>query len=96
MYALWSKVSLAVSCLVFMCTQSALSAGVNKHRKSLQVFLVSVGGFRVDYLSKLNLPNMNKLISQGTTVQYVENSLNVLDIVDHTSVVTGLYPRVMV
>lgn len=93
MYALWSKVSLAVSCLVFMCTQSALSAGVNKHRKSLQVLVVSIGGFRVDYLSKLNLPNMNKLISQGTTVQYVENSLNVLDIVDHTSVVTGLYPE---
>jgi ectonucleotide pyrophosphatase/phosphodiesterase family protein 5 len=58
-----------------------------------KVLWLSIGGFRGDYLTNLNLTNIDQMIRNGTKAKYVQNSMNVLDIVDHYSVATGLYPE---
>lgn len=58
-----------------------------------KVLLLSVGGLRADYLASMNLTHINQMIANGTKAKYVENAVNVLDIVNHYSIVTGLYPE---
>ena len=58
-----------------------------------KVLLLSIGGLRADYLTNMNLTHINQMIAKGTKAKYVENAVNVLDIVNHYSIVTGLYPE---
>ena len=62
-------------------------------RSRAKVLLLSIGGFRADYLTRMNLTHINRMITNGTKAKYVENAVNVLDIVNHYSIVTGLYPE---
>ena len=95
MSVLWYIAFATVVCLVFS-GHSSEAATMKKADRSLsksKVLLLSIGGFRGDYLTNLNLTNIDEMVMNGTKAKYVQNSVNVLDIVDHYSIATGLYPE---
>ncbi|EDO43842.1 predicted protein, partial [Nematostella vectensis] len=59
------------------------------------VLLVSLDGFRYDYMEKHkdSVPNLRHLASQGTQVEYVKNVYPTVTFPNHYSIVTGLYPE---
>ena len=58
-----------------------------------KVLLLSIGGLRGEYFTDINLTYIEQMIKHGTKAKYVQNAVNVVDIVDHYSIVTGLYPE---
>ena len=56
-----------------------------------KILLISLAGFRKDYITKLNCSNLQELIANGTSASYVQNSINIASIANHYSKVTGLY-----
>ena len=74
---------------------SANQTGRSSTTKSSKpkVLLLSIAGLRDDYFTRVNLTHINQMIANGTKAKYVQNSVNVLDIVNHYSIATGLYPE---
>lgn len=58
-----------------------------------KVLLLSMDGFRNDYLQKTNTPNFDKLISSGVTMKYMNNSFVTNTFPCHYTMATGLYPE---
>ena len=56
-----------------------------------KLLLISVAGFRGDYITKINCSNLQQFVADGTSTSYVQNSINVASIANHYSIVTGLY-----
>ncbi|XP_028391778.1 bis(5'-adenosyl)-triphosphatase ENPP4-like [Dendronephthya gigantea] len=65
------------------------SSGMKESKPN--VLLFSIGGLREEYL--LNNTNIAEMIQNATMAKYIQNSVNVIDIVDHYSMVTGLFPE---
>jgi ectonucleotide pyrophosphatase/phosphodiesterase family protein 5 len=55
------------------------------------MLLVSMDGFRWDYLTKHNLSNFNYLKSIGSHADYINNSFSTVTFPNHWTIVTGLY-----
>lgn len=58
-----------------------------------KVLLLSVGGFKLDYLNLTQCPTLEQLIHSGTVARYVQNSINTASLVNHYSIATGLFPE---
>ncbi|XP_053565575.1 bis(5'-adenosyl)-triphosphatase ENPP4 [Bombina bombina] len=58
---------------------------------SSKLILVSFDGFRADYLTKYQLPNLNGLIKEGILVEHVKNIFITKTFPNHYTLVTGLY-----
>ena len=58
-----------------------------------KLLLISVGGFRGDYLKTTDCPNLRHFVANGTAVSYVQNSINIASVTNHYSIATGLYPE---
>jgi alkaline phosphatase D len=56
------------------------------------VVMISIDGFRNDYLQKLNPPTLNKLASEGTNAQGIIPSFPSLTFPNHVTLVTGMAP----
>ena len=56
-----------------------------------KLLVISLAGFRQDYITKLNCSNLQEFIATGTSASYVQNSMNVASIANHYSKVTGFY-----
>ena len=98
--AVSSYIAVATVVSLVLLGHSSEAMTVKKIDKSLttksskpKVLLLSIGGLGGDYLTRMNLTNIDQMIMNGTKAKYVQNSVNVLDIVDHYSVATGLYPE---
>ncbi|XP_071132349.1 ectonucleotide pyrophosphatase/phosphodiesterase family member 5-like [Mytilus edulis] len=57
----------------------------------IQVLLVSMDGFRWDYLTKVSTPNFDRLARHGTKAIYINNTFITKTFPSHYSIVTGLY-----
>lgn len=68
--------------------QDAQAVTLNKHPK-LVVF--SFDGFRFDYMSLADLPNMRALRASGVTTPYMIPQFITKTFTNHQSIVTGLY-----
>ncbi|KAL7638831.1 UNVERIFIED_CONTAM: hypothetical protein RMT77_010365 [Armadillidium vulgare] len=55
--------------------------------------LVSLDGFRAEYLSRGLTPNLQKLIDGGASTPYMRSSYPTITFPNHYSIVTGLYPE---
>lgn len=80
-----------------MCTLILLSvcalAGCRKHADpSARVILVSIDGFRADYLQRGLSPNLHWLASHGVRAQWMTPSFPTETYPNHYTLVTGLYP----
>ncbi|CAC5402295.1 ENPP5 [Mytilus coruscus] len=58
---------------------------------SSQVLLVSMDGFRWDYLTKVSTPNFDRLARNGTKASYINNTFITKTFPCHYTIVTGLY-----
>lgn len=63
--------------------------------KDLQptVILVSLDGFRNDYLEKYNPPNLNRLAREGVRARWMTPSFPSKTFPNHYAIATGLYPQ---
>ncbi|XP_059172781.1 ectonucleotide pyrophosphatase/phosphodiesterase family member 5-like [Physella acuta] len=59
-----------------------------------KVLLVSMDGFRYDYLKKTETPNFDRLVSQGVTMPFMNNSFVTSTFPCHYTMATGLYSEV--
>lgn len=57
------------------------------------VILVSLDGFRWDYLDKYNPPTLNKLAKEGTRAKWMIPSFPTKTFPNHYAIATGLYPQ---
>lgn len=64
-------------------------AGVASRRN--KVLLVSMDGFRWDYVSSVPTPNLDRLAGIGTRADYINNTFCTKTFPSHFSVATGLY-----
>ena len=83
--ALWAVLSLPA--------QSA-SGGANRadQLEKPYVVLVSLDGFRADYLDRFNLPNLRRVMQRGTRARSMIPVFPSLTFPNHYSLVTGLFP----
>lgn len=78
-------------CLIFLLTS------VNFSQKSIKdlkptVILISLDGFRWDYLEKFNPPTLNKLAREGARAKWMIPSFPTKTFPNHYTIATGLYP----
>lgn len=77
--------------LLILVTNAAIAA---ERISDLQptVILVSIDGFRADYIDKIETPNLHSLIERGTRAKYMIPSFPTKTFPNHYTIVTGLYP----
>ena len=56
------------------------------------VILISLDGFRYDYLDKFQPPTMNRLAREGVRAKWMIPSFPTKTFPNHYTIVTGLYP----
>ena len=82
--------------LWLLCSLSAQSAsgGGNRaeHLDKPYVVLVSLDGFRADYLDRFNLPSLRRVMRRGTRARSMIPVFPSLTFPNHYSLVTGLFP----
>ena len=94
--AAWRVVTGAL--LVTACTRNpaaspAASPRVQPHASGQQIVLVSLDGFRWDYLQRPFAVNLRRLAQQGVHAQRMIPVFPSLTFPNHYSIVTGLYPE---
>lgn len=57
------------------------------------VVLVSIDGFRWDYLERFPTPNLHRLASRGVRARWMVPAFPTLTFPNHYTIVTGLYPE---
>lgn len=56
------------------------------------VILISIDGFRADYLDKIDTPNLHSIVQRGTRAKYMVPVFPSKTFPNHYTIVTGLYP----
>lgn len=90
--------TLSKTCFVFqlllVMLAAALTSIAQKPVKDLKptVILISLDGFRYDYLEKFNPPTLNKLAKEGVRAKWMIPSFPTKTFPNHYTVATGLYP----
>lgn len=56
------------------------------------LILISIDGFRADYLAKYNPPNLRSLAREGVRARWMTPSYPTLTFPNHYTIATGLYP----
>jgi predicted AlkP superfamily pyrophosphatase or phosphodiesterase len=74
--------------------QQAGSGGTNRpeHLDKPYVVLVSLDGFKAEYLDRLKLPNLQRMMQRGTRAKAMVPVFPSLTFPNHYSLVTGLHP----
>ena len=80
--------------LVLLISGFAISAQT-KAIKDLKptIILISLDGFRYDYLDKYNPPTLNQLAKNGVRAKWMIPSFPTKTFPNHYTVATGLYPQ---
>src|SRR5438045_9729616 len=79
---------------LFVLLFSLFPAFAQKPVKDLKptVILISLDGFRWDYLDKFNPPTLNKLAKEGVRAKWMIPSFPTKTFPNHYTIATGLYP----
>lgn len=77
--------------LLFLCAVSVFAQQPVKDLKPT-VILISLDGFRWDYLEKFNPPRLNKLAKEGVRAKWMIPSFPTKTFPNHYTIATGLYP----
>jgi len=80
--------------LIFVLLCFSISAFPQQPVKDLKptVVLISLDGFRYDYLEKFNPPALNKLAKEGVRAKWMIPSFPTKTFPNHYTIATGLYP----
>ena len=89
----WLLAAAVVLAAVAISAQTG-SGGRNRpeHLDAPYVVLVSMDGFRPDYLERFTLPNLQRVMQRGTRAQSMVPVFPTLTFPNHYSLVTGLHP----
>lgn len=82
---------LACAVLVLSLPPGSQSKGITDLRRT--VILVSIDGFRYDYLDKYQPPNLRSLAREGVQAKWMTPSFPSKTFPNHYTIVTGLYPQ---
>lgn len=74
----------------FICEEQNVNA--TEHLDKPIVLMISIDGFRYDYLKKYNPPNLLKMAKAGTRAEGLQPGFPTLTFPNHISLVTGMYP----
>ena len=87
-------VAILVSLTSVFAVSSASSGGLNapEHLNKPTVLMISIDGFRADYLEKFNPPNLNAMAKEGVRSVGLLPSFPSLTFPNHITLVTGRYP----
>jgi predicted AlkP superfamily pyrophosphatase or phosphodiesterase len=82
---------------VAMALLTQLSATTQVARRPIKdlkptIILISIDGFRADYLDKYPAPTLSKLARQGVRAKWMTPTFPTLTFPNHYSIATGLYP----
>ena len=64
----------------------------NYGEPSTPLILISIDGFRWDYLDKVETPNLDRLVSNGSKAEGLKTVYPSKTFPNHISIVTGNYP----
>ena len=80
--------------LLFLFLICPLPATAQKPIKDLKptVILISLDGFRYDYIDKFSPPTLNKLAKEGVRAKWMIPSFPTKTFPNHYAIATGLYP----
>lgn len=80
--------------VVFVLLLTAISAFAAERITDLRptVILISIDGYRADYLDKIQTPNLNSIVKRGIRAKYMIPSFPTKTFPNHYTLVTGLYP----
>ncbi len=80
--------------LLFLLWICLVPATAQKPIKDLKptVILISLDGFRYDYIDKFNPPTLNKLAKEGVRAKWMIPSFPTKTFPNHYAIATGLYP----
>lgn len=96
MYSKKHRFLFAILCLcVFTTLSFSFAAHAQKPIKDLKptVILISLDGFRADYLEKFNPPTLNELARRGVRAEWLIPSFPSKTFPNHYTIATGLYPE---
>ena len=81
-------------CTLALPAQSG-TGGINapQHRNKPYLILVSLDGFRADYLDRFTLPNLARVMARGARAKWMNPVFPTLTFPNHYSLVTGLHPE---
>lgn len=90
-----SKRCFSLSAAVLILLAAAAGLAAQKPIKDLRptVILVSIDGFRPDYLEKYRPPTLNRLAREGTRAKFMTPSFPTKTFPNHYTIATGLYPE---
>ena len=72
---------------------SITSINSNKAQKKSYLILISLDGFRWDYIEKYNPPNLSSYIKNGVKAESLIPSFPTKTFPNHYTIATGLYPE---
>ena len=81
---------LTVTLVTLLCATSFAQKRITDLKPT--VILISLDGFRYDYLDKFKPPEMNRLAREGVRAKWMIPSFPTKTFPNHYTVVTGLYP----
>src|SRR5688500_14731720 len=90
-YNLWSRTAAVVCLLVFFGSSAVGQKAIDDLKPT--VILISLDGYRYDYLDKFQPPTLNKLAREGVRAKWMIPSFPTKTFPNHYTVVTGLYPQ---
>lgn len=81
--------------IVLMLLAAVAAVSAQQPIKDLRptVILVSIDGFRPDYLEKYQPPTLNRLAREGTRAKFMTPSFPTKTFPNHYAIATGLYPE---
>ncbi|KXJ29212.1 Ectonucleotide pyrophosphatase/phosphodiesterase family member 5 [Exaiptasia diaphana] len=62
-------------------------------KRKQQVLLISLDGFRWDYMSKTSTPNLDYIVNTGVKAEFLRSAFPTTTYPNHITMVTGLYPE---
>ena len=86
---------LVAAAVVVPAAGQAGSGGVNRaeHRDKPYVILVSLDGFKPEYLDRWDLPNFKRALARGARARWMQPVFPSLTFPNHYSLVTGVHPQ---
>ena len=78
---------------VIVCLLCVFTSGVHgQSTRAAQLILISIDGFRWDYLELYETPNLDRIASRGVHVERLKAAFPTKTFPNHYTVVTGRYP----
>lgn len=79
-------------CLIWGCSSTRTGVANQQNVKQPIIILISLDGFRSDYLKTMEVPTLQKLAQNGVQAEWMKPVFPSLTFPNHYSIVTGLYP----